>query len=88
MKQEALVMLKIDVDEAKTHLSTYLDRVEAGETIVVCRHNKPVAELRAVSPEGSRRPRVAGLDKGKLTVGPEFFEPLPPEMMRAFTGEE
>ncbi len=31
--------------EAKTHLSKLLDRVEAGEEIVVTRHGKPVAKL-------------------------------------------
>jgi antitoxin (DNA-binding transcriptional repressor) of toxin-antitoxin stability system len=79
-------MVKINVHEAKTHLSRYLDRVEAGETIVLCRHNKPIAELRAI-PNQQRKPRVAGLDKGKFEVGPEFFEPLPPEILRVFMGE-
>jgi prevent-host-death family protein len=31
--------------EAKTHLSELVARVEAGEEIVITRHNKPVARL-------------------------------------------
>ena len=80
-------MTKINVHEAKTHLSKYLDRVEAGETIVLCRHNKPIAEVRPIPAEPVRKQRVAGGSKGQFTVGPEFFEPLPPEILRVFMGE-
>jgi prevent-host-death family protein len=80
-------MVKINVHEAKTHFSKYLDRVEAGETIILCRHNKPIAEVRPIPAEPPRKQRVIGLDKGKFTVGPEFFEPLPPEILRVFMGE-
>jgi len=41
-------MIKVNIQEAKTHLSRYLDQVEGGEVIVVCRHNQPVAEIRAI----------------------------------------
>ena len=34
---------------AKTHLSQLLDRVEKGETIIITRHGKPVAELTPVA---------------------------------------
>lgn len=40
----------VNVHEAKTHLSKLLERVENGETIVIARAGKPVAELRAVRP--------------------------------------
>lgn len=80
-------MTKVNVHEAKTHLSRYLDRVEAGETIILCRHNKPIAEVRPIPAEPQRKPRVAGGSKGQFEVGPEFFEPLPPEILRVFMGE-
>ncbi len=35
--------------EAKTHLSELLQRVEAGSTITITRHGKPVARLVPVS---------------------------------------
>jgi prevent-host-death family protein len=31
--------------EAKTHLSSLLERVERGETVTITRHGKPVARL-------------------------------------------
>jgi antitoxin (DNA-binding transcriptional repressor) of toxin-antitoxin stability system len=62
---------RVTVHFAKTHLSRLLARVEAGETVVIARGDKPVARL---SPVTSRRP---GAFKGKIKIGPEFFEPLP-----------
>lgn len=38
----------MNIHEAKTHLSKLLAQVEAGETIVIARAGKPVAELTAV----------------------------------------
>ena len=38
--------------EAKTHLSTLLERVERGEEIVITRHGRPVARLAPISAEG------------------------------------
>ena len=36
--------------EAKTHLSEVVARVEAGDEIVITRHNKPVARIVAYEP--------------------------------------
>ncbi|WP_209723444.1 type II toxin-antitoxin system prevent-host-death family antitoxin [Marmoricola sp. OAE513] len=41
----------VNIHEAKTHLSKLLERVENGETIVIARAGKPVAELSAVKPK-------------------------------------
>ncbi len=59
-------MIKVNIQEAKTHLSRYIDRVEQGEVVVVCRHNQPVAELRAAATSPVRPVRVAGLLKGRV----------------------
>ena len=39
-------MKKLNIHEAKTHLSRYLQELVAGETIVLCRRNVPIAEIR------------------------------------------
>ena len=49
-------MITVGAFEAKTHLSTLLDRVAAGEEVVITRHGKPVARL--VSAEQIDRARV------------------------------
>jgi prevent-host-death family protein len=39
----------ISLTDAKAHLSELIDRVEAGESIVITRRGKPVARLSAVT---------------------------------------
>jgi prevent-host-death family protein len=46
-------MKQVGVYEAKTHLPRLLEQVEAGETITITRHGKPVAKL--VPVESKRR---------------------------------
>ena len=82
-----LTMKRINIHEAKTHLSQYLEEVEQGETVVVCRRNQPIAELRPLAAH-RHKPRVIGLAKGTFTVPPSFFEDLPKEILAAFHGEE
>jgi len=38
-------MARVDLTEAKAHLSELLNRVEAGETVEIMRHGRPVAQL-------------------------------------------
>lgn len=80
-------MIKINIHEAKTHLSRYLLALEQGETILLCKRNIPIAEIRPL-PKPRTRPRPLGLaaDRG-VKLPPEFFDPLPAEFLAAFTGE-
>ena len=71
--------------QAKTHLSRYVARVAAGETIILCRRNQPVAEIRPL-PQATAQARPFGLAKGAFSVPPSFFEPLPDDEMAAFEG--
>ena len=66
---------QVNVHEAKTHLSRLLERVEAGETIIIARAGQPVAMLSAVQ----RRPkkRVPGMDKGRVIIHDNFDDALP-----------
>jgi prevent-host-death family protein len=41
-------MKSVPLAEAKTHLSALVDAVEAGETVCITRHGKPVAQLTAI----------------------------------------
>jgi antitoxin (DNA-binding transcriptional repressor) of toxin-antitoxin stability system len=78
-------MIKLNIHEAKTHLSKYLAKLKAGDRILLCRRNQPVAEITPL-PEVPVRPRPIGLAKGKFTVPCSFFEPLPEELLLAFVG--
>jgi prevent-host-death family protein len=67
----------VTIHEAKTNLSRLLKRVSNGEEVIIARGSKPVARLVPIGEtKGKRQP---GSLKGKLHVGPEFFEPLPPD---------
>jgi len=79
-------MIKLNVHEAKTHLSRYLTRLADGEAIVLCKRNVPVAEIRGLKPARTER-RPIGLAKGLFEIPPEFFEPLADEMLDAFEGK-
>jgi antitoxin (DNA-binding transcriptional repressor) of toxin-antitoxin stability system len=76
-------MIKLNVHEAKTHLSRYLAKLKKGQTILLCRRNTPVAEIRPL-PAAPEKPRPIGLAKGKFRVPAGFFEPLPQEIINAF----
>ena len=49
---------EVSVHEAKTHLSRLLDRVQAGEEIVITRHGRPVARLVPVESPEEKRERM------------------------------
>jgi prevent-host-death family protein len=78
-------MIKLNIHEAKTHLSKYLAKLKAGDRILLCKRNKPIAKITPL-PEVPVRPRPIGLTKGQFTVPRSFFEPLPEELLRAFEG--
>ena len=77
-------MKKVNIQDAKTHLSRYLEAVEQGEVVVVCRRNVPIAELRAV-PRDRRDPRPIGI-RDDFEVVEAFFAPLPEDLLAAFEG--
>ncbi len=76
---------QVNMHEAKTHLSRLVERVEAGEEIVISRAGKPVARLVAIQgPRGSRAP---GRLRDRIRIADDFDAPLPDEVAAAFAGE-
>ena len=63
--------------EAKTHLSRLLERVEAGEEVVIARAGHPIARLVPLEP---KRAKVPGRLRGAIKVGRDFDAPLPEEI--------
>jgi prevent-host-death family protein len=70
-----------NISEAKAQLSALIERVLAGEEIVIGKAGKPVAKL--VPFERPHRPRVAGALKGRIRIADDFDE-LPDDLRTAF----
>jgi len=72
-------MTVVNVHEAKTQLSKLLERIEAGEEIIIARAGVPVARLTPVEPP---KKRTLGFVDAK--VPESFFDPLPDEELGAW----
>ena len=67
-------MQTVNIHEAKTQFSRFVDQAEAGEEIVIARAGKPVARLVALETL-ARKPRKLGLGRKKFSF-PEQFDRL------------
>ena len=75
-------MISVNVHQAKTQLSRYLDLVNKGEKVVLCKRNVPIAEIRKLR---APKPKMAiGLCKTKFELPESFFEPLPEAILSRF----
>ncbi len=41
-------MQQLNINEVKTQLPGILSQVEKGETVVICKRNKPIAEIKPI----------------------------------------
>jgi len=76
----------VNIYDAKTQLSALVERVAAGEEIVIAKNGRPVARLVPITRRTT--PRPLGLFKGAMTMNEETFDaPLPEPIAAAFRGE-
>jgi antitoxin (DNA-binding transcriptional repressor) of toxin-antitoxin stability system len=80
-----MTMRKVNIAEMKARLSEFLEIAGRGERVLICKHNRPVAELRAVHAVRTE-PRPLGGAAGQFTVPASFFDPLPDEVLAGFMG--
>ncbi len=83
-------MQQLNINEVKTHLSGILAQVEKGETVIICKRNKPIAELKPIQKQ-QRKKRPLGLLKKKypdFKIPDDFNDPLPDDILAYFTGEK
>ncbi|MBM4343569.1 MAG: type II toxin-antitoxin system Phd/YefM family antitoxin [Deltaproteobacteria bacterium] len=67
-------MKQYSVHAAKTQLSRLIAEAEAGDDVVIARGDKPAVRLVVVHPVPLP---VFGAMKGRASVSPVFFDPLP-----------
>ncbi len=70
-----------NISEAKAQLSALVERVRAGEDIIIGKAGRPVARL--VKYENSRQARRPGALKGRIRLSDDFDE-LPEDLAEAF----
>lgn len=75
-------MSQVNVHDAKTNLSRLLQRVAAGEEVIIARAGKPVARL--VPYEEAPQPRVLGQDAEHVHIAEDFDAPLPEDLLDEF----
>jgi len=83
-------MLILNINEIKSHFSNCLAKVGDGETVIVCKRNVPVAEIKRITarPAQKRPIGLAGKEYPDFQINDAFFEPLPDEIVSAFYGEK
>lgn len=83
-----MVMIMVNIYEAKSKLSEFIEAALRGERVVICKHNQPIAELRAIEPVvvGSRD--MSPMFPGQTFTPAAFFEPLSAKDIAAWDGVE
>ncbi|QTD46681.1 type II toxin-antitoxin system Phd/YefM family antitoxin [Ottowia testudinis] len=76
--------LTVNVHEAKTHFSRLLEKVHAGQEVILAKAGKPYARMVPLEP--ARSQRQSGRLAGK-TLDASFFDALPDAELAAWSGE-
>jgi antitoxin (DNA-binding transcriptional repressor) of toxin-antitoxin stability system len=79
-------MNTISVQDIQRDPSTFLRRLESGESFLVVREEQPLAEVRPLV-KAAASPRPFGLCAGQFSVPDDFDRPLPDEILKEFEGE-
>jgi antitoxin (DNA-binding transcriptional repressor) of toxin-antitoxin stability system len=78
-------VMKLNLHEIKDQFSKYIEMVESGATIVVCKRNIPVAEIRPIEKKEKRTP-VLGSAAGKGKGLKSLLSPLPESDLQLWEG--
>ena len=76
---------KVNLYDAKTHLSELVDRACAGEEIIIAKAGRPMARLVPIGPRVAEG--LIGCFKGEVEIAQDFDAPLPEELAKHFRGE-
>ena len=76
-------MTQVSIDEIKRDLPAFLQRVEAGETIIITQAGKPMAKINPILSD-SEKMRPFGLCAGEFIVPNDFDAPLPESILQEF----
>jgi antitoxin (DNA-binding transcriptional repressor) of toxin-antitoxin stability system len=77
--------ITVTIPEASQQFSQLIRQVLLGEEILICENGIAVATI--APSRNKRQPRIAGQDKGKIFIAPDFNAPLPDDVLADFLGE-
>ena len=83
-------MISLNINEIKAHFSSFLAKVRNGETVIVCKRNVPIAEIKPIAPPPDKKRPIglAGKEYPDFEVSEAFFDPLPDDIVAPFNGED
>ena len=79
-------MKKLNLHEVKAQFSKYIELVEAGETVIICKRNVPVAEIRPITRKQKKTPEL-GWAEGAFVVPDDFEEEMSQEELARWEGD-
>ncbi|MBF0228686.1 MAG: type II toxin-antitoxin system Phd/YefM family antitoxin [Desulfamplus sp.] len=78
-------MISVNIDTIQQNFLHYLKQIDSGETVLILKADRPIAELKPISDSKILRPY--GLCYGEFTVPDDFDEPLPESTILEFEGQ-
>ena len=79
-------MRKVNIHEAKTHLSRLVEEAAKGEPFVIAKSGKPMVKVVPLDAPAKRKVRRLGFLKGQLKVPDDFDTMMQEEIEELFYG--
>lgn len=76
--------INVSVSEAEAKISELFQQIRKGEEVIILENGYELA--RVIPSNQPKMPRIAGIDEGKIIFAPDFEDPLPENILRAFEG--
>lgn len=75
----------VNIHDAKTHFSRYVNQALQGDEVIIARDGKPVIRLVPYTEE--TKVRQGGQFKGLINISDDFNAPLPEDILKQFHGD-
>jgi len=75
-------MYSLEIPEGQAEFAELLRRVLEGEEVIISQAGTPIARIVPIAEQ--KLSRIPGLDRGQVTISPDFDAPLPDEVLNAF----
>ena len=80
-------MQKINIHEAKTHLSKLIEQATQGDSFVIAKAGKPMVLVVRYEPSGNSKPQRLGFLKNQFMVPDDFDRMGDREIEQMFSGK-